>query len=847
MTLYNAYTDLMYDFGYDVNFTDTVYQYGDARALGNYIAKKILEFGFRDNSNEQDSYKNKYYTPYNQPLVVKNSGNKDIDDINRWQPIALDVIIDQSGNVIGSGSSPFLSPEWGKVVPFSLDKSDLEILERDDFEWWVYHRPEAPPYIRLSEENNGLKDFFKWNFALVSAWSSHLTPEDTTLWDISPKNIGNIQSYPSTIEEYKNFYDLKNGGENSPGYEVNPKTKLPYASQFVKRGDYTRVLAEFWADGPNSTTPPGHWFEILNYVKDQPSFSSKLNGKGNVLDALEYDVKTYLLLGGTLHDVAITTWGIKGYYDYVRPISAIRGMAELGQSSDPNSLNYHSGGLPLIPGYIEVILPSDPLRGLNGENIGEIKIKAWKGPNYVMNVENDIAFVDWILAKDWWPYQRASFVTPPFAGYISGHSTFSSAAAEIMAFITGDEFFPGGMAEFHAKKDEYLVHENGPSTDVTLQWARYKDASDQCSLSRIWGGIHPPCDDIPGRVIGKEVAQDAIIFSEKYLFEDLDHDGYYSYRDCNDLDSLIHPTAIEICNGVDEDCDELIDEDLTIYTYYIDKDNDGFGDENLTIDTCTSIAPTNYSIISGDCDDLYSNINPNANELCNGIDDNCNNEIDDNLVLYTFYVDNDNDGYGDAEFRIDTCDVNIPFGYSSNNTDCDDNNSNINENVLEVCDGFDNNCNELIDEELVHFIFFIDADGDGFGTSTDTIVSCNSTLPNGYSNNNLDCNDGNNMINPVGIEIADNGVDEDCNGQDLIINTTKDFRELSEELKDLLLLGKVKLFIWSNNGQLVTTAYVYTIHELYSELQRLPFGIYILEINSVNHIEQKMVAKYFKN
>jgi hypothetical protein len=86
-----------------------------------------------------------------------------------------------------------------------------------------------------------------------------------------------------------------------------------------------------------------------------------------------------------------------------------------------------------------------------------------------------------------------------------------------MTEITGDPFFPGGMAEFHASKNEFLVFEDGPSVDVTLQWATYRDASDQTSLSRIWGSIHPPADDIPGRIAGREVGLDAFALADQYF------------------------------------------------------------------------------------------------------------------------------------------------------------------------------------------------------------------------------------------------------------------------------------------------------------------------------------------
>jgi hypothetical protein len=188
----------------------------------------------------------------------------------------------------------------------------------------------------------------------------------------------------------------------------------------------------------------------------------------------------------------------------------------LGQSSDPTLEHFHPGGLPLIPNFIELILPGDPLYTGFGI-LNNIKIKAWRGPDYIANPIIDTAKVDWIPAESWWPYQRPNFVSPPFAGYISGHSTFSRAAAEVLTAYTGDPFFPGGMGEFFCKKNYFLVFEQGPTTDLTLQWATYRDASDQCSLSRIWGGIHPPADDIPGRLIGEKIGKDAYALAEKHF------------------------------------------------------------------------------------------------------------------------------------------------------------------------------------------------------------------------------------------------------------------------------------------------------------------------------------------
>ena len=210
-----------------------------------------------------------------------------------------------------------------------------------------------------------------------------------------------------------------------------------------------------------------------------------------------------------MHDAAITAWGIKGWYDYVRPISAIRAMADRGQSSDPNLESFHELGIPLSKDFIELVSAADPLAGENGEHVGKIKLLAWRNPESIEDPATDVAGVGWILAENWWPYQRPTFVTPPFAGYVSGHSTYSRAAAEVLSAITGSAFFPGGMSDFQIKAGEFLVFEDGPSVDLVLQWATYRDAADQCSLSRIWGGIHPPADDLPGRQIGFEVGNDA--------------------------------------------------------------------------------------------------------------------------------------------------------------------------------------------------------------------------------------------------------------------------------------------------------------------------------------------------
>jgi hypothetical protein len=112
---------------------------------------------------------------------------------------------------------------------------------------------------------------------------------------------------------------------------------------------------------------------------------------------------------------------------------------------------------------------------------------------------------------------RPDFVTPPFAGYISGHSTLTRAGAEVLTMLTGSPYFPDGMYQFFAEKDNFLVYEKGPSANVTLQWATYYDMADAAGISRLWGGVHPPVDDINGRKVGAEVGVQAFNESMQYF------------------------------------------------------------------------------------------------------------------------------------------------------------------------------------------------------------------------------------------------------------------------------------------------------------------------------------------
>lgn len=472
--------------GYDKNFTSTI---GNSpAALGNRIAQTIINHGAADGANEQNNYADTSgYFPVNPPMVKDLPGTTMFDP-NRWQPLAFDHLVLQNGIVIGQAVQTFINPNWGDVTPFAMSKASPAD---------VYHDLGAPPQL------GGVGDAqFRANVVDVIRKSSLLDPNAGNMINLSPSAKGN-----STV-----------GTNNGTGYAVNPVTGLPYAENMANHADYGRAIAEFWADGPSSETPPGHWNVLANDVADTVGFEKRIGGTGPIVDDLEWDVKMYFAMNGAVHDAAVAAWNHKGVYDYARPISMIRYMGSLGQSSDPQGPAYDPNGLPLEPGLIEVITNETTATGQRHEHLfgheGEIAIHAWAGePD---DPENEVGGVDWIRAIEWLPYQRSTFVTPAFAGYISGHSTFSRAAAEIMAAMTGSEYFPGGLGEYiiHAGDLEF---EGGPDVDVILQWATYFDAADEAGLSRLYGGIHVSADDLPARMLGSMVGQDAYALAMQYF------------------------------------------------------------------------------------------------------------------------------------------------------------------------------------------------------------------------------------------------------------------------------------------------------------------------------------------
>jgi hypothetical protein len=173
--------------------------------------------------------------------------------------------------------------------------------------------------------------------------------------------------------------------------------------------------------------------------------------------------------------------------------------------------------LPLVDGLVEVITEESSAPGERhahlAEHIGEIAIRAWMGNPE--DPQRELGGVGWIRAVEWVPYQRATFVTPAFPSYVSGHSTFSRAAAEVLTALTGSAYVPGGLAGWTIPAGD-LDFELGPSRDVELQWASYFDAADQAGRSRIYGGIHISADDLDGRLTGAQCGKEAWALAQRY-------------------------------------------------------------------------------------------------------------------------------------------------------------------------------------------------------------------------------------------------------------------------------------------------------------------------------------------
>lgn len=309
----------------------------------------------------------------------------------------------------------FLTPQWGEVIPFALDSGSQ-------------FRPVAPEPWLLVPGNTDLD-------------SQTITLEDGSVLDIDSSLIGTVIN-PEFINQATEVVELS-----------------------ANLTDEQKLIAEFWEDGGGTSFPPGTWMTFGQFVSARDDHS------------LDDDVKLFFPLSNAVFDAGIATWEAKVFYDYTRPIRAIRELGELGLIGDFNA------------------------------DLGGYAIEAW---------QPDLG-TQTILASEFLTYQTpGSDPSPPFAEYTSGHSAFSAAGAEILQLYTGSDQF-GGAISFEPGESRF---EPGvtPQDTTTLDWETFTEAADEAGISRLYGGIHFEDGDLNGRILGREVGN--AVFEQAQFFID---------------------------------------------------------------------------------------------------------------------------------------------------------------------------------------------------------------------------------------------------------------------------------------------------------------------------------------
>jgi hypothetical protein len=319
-----------------------------------------------------------------------------------------------------------------------------------------YVSPNQPMDMRVSFDPATVRDPNKWQplryvdttgtvvtQAFVGAQWQHVKPFALT-------NVAQLRSRTGPAKY------------GSQAYESQARVLLALSADLT---DEQKMIAEYWADGPHSELPPGHWDLFAQFV-------SRRDHHGAYKQGVDADVKLFFALTNAVFDASICCWDNKRFFNSVRPVTAIR---------------YLFGGH---------------------------QVRGWGGPYQGPRL---------IDGADWLPYQAPTFPTPPFPEYSSGHSTFSAAGAEILRLFTRSERF-GASVTFPAGSSKF---ESGtvPANDVTLHWATYSEAANQAGMSRRYGGIHFDQGDLDGRAAGRLLAKQAWAKAQTYISGSDDDNG----------------------------------------------------------------------------------------------------------------------------------------------------------------------------------------------------------------------------------------------------------------------------------------------------------------------------------
>ncbi len=384
-----------------------------AAGLGYQAAQAIIADRADDGSNEANNYAdNSGYQPVNSadPNAPNHFTGPDFD-LNHWAPLRVPTgaVVDENGNAIVDNDNPASYSDQVFLTPHWGMVCPFALQSGDQF------RPQAPP----------------------------MYGSDEPYTDALGNTMTNDEAFRQQVAEL-----LEISGSLT---------------------DEQKVVAEYWADGPRSETPPGHWNALAHGVS--------FRGKHTIDD----DAKMFLALNGAIFDASISAWEAKRAYDYVRPVNAIQFLYQ-GQM-----------------------------------------VEAWGGPN--MGTQT-------IPGETWQPYQSLTFVTPPFAEYTSGHSTFSAAAAEVLTRFTGSNVFYDGetvlynedfnrdgipdMIGQHIALAGANMFEQSPTSVVVLQWETFQEAADEAGISRRYGGIHFQDGDLFARRAGTQLGGQAFELAEQY-------------------------------------------------------------------------------------------------------------------------------------------------------------------------------------------------------------------------------------------------------------------------------------------------------------------------------------------